>query len=76
MYFVMLQITKSLETFNHEIDDIIRPQFHCFLGIPVFYICISGLKKVMGPRNLLPKGEDAFGDKDVVVKYLSKTYEV
>ena len=36
----------------------------------------QGLKKVMGPRNLLPKGEDAFGDKDVVVKYFTKTYEV
>jgi len=76
MYFVRLQFTKSIAIFNHEIDDIRRPQFHCFLVITVFNIYISGLKKVMGPRNLLPNGEDAFGDKDVVVKYFCKTYEV
>jgi hypothetical protein len=37
---------------------------------------VSELRKKLGPRYLAPKGEDAFGDRGVIINYYTKVYDV
>ncbi len=37
---------------------------------------MSELRKKLGPRYLTPKGEDAFGDRGVIINYYTKVYDV
>jgi len=37
---------------------------------------IKGIKRKLGARHLVPNGEDAFGDKDVTIKFFHKTVDL
>lgn len=69
-------------------EDILRPNVECsrysilmdnkyaHKKKKIYFKKILGMKSKVGPRKIIYKGEDAFGERNVFIKTFTKTYQI